>query len=647
MEEHLFLCGLSPAQRAAYDGGTRLQINGADENVILKIEEIRKKYVTNVPDVLTDLLEIAGYVFAADNSVTRGGPAFRNMGSDWRRSFRLVIGVRELERWSTTEMRRALRDLLSFISDDSWQLQFVKLENPKKWPDYFDFSRNNDEPGASNIVLFSGGLDSLAGAVHELKHSNQRIVLVSHKSSPIAINRQTELARELRKRNGKRVFHVPVRVNMTKQQPAIEDTQRTRGFLFTAIAAVVAHLEGAHRIRLYENGIMSVNLPISTQVVGTRATRTTHPHSLKLLEKLIRLMQGGETTIDNPFIWMTKSEVVQVLRDPADRNLIAQSISCSNTREMTKMHWHCGTCAQCLQRRIGTLGADLGEADPKEEYAIDMLTGPRDSVESLQMAIDMIRSALEFRRLSDEGFTHRFAGEFSRLNVSFAGVTQAEAARNFVDLFRRHGNTVRNVLIDAAKANAEGLIDRTLPANCLVRIAVDQPDWEPESAPLPGPVAAVVEPSDTHIDYTGTTEVQLAVETRERRKWILIDGLPPIKGSTSFRLLSYLVALYLDDQRLPKRAENHQFATPETLVELGAATLIQNCGVFWLRAGSLPSLFSGEPMGTGATYSATASRCMRILSMPIRPRKYDGTSAVTLTRSRLGLASWVTAMVVL
>ena len=384
------------------------------------------------------------------------------------------------------EMRRALRDLLSFISDDSWQLQFVKLENPKKWPDYFDFSRNNDEPGASNIVLFSGGLNSLAGAVHELKHSNQRIVLVSHKSSPIAINRQTELARELRKRNGKRVFHVPVRVNMTKQQPAIEDTQRTRGFLFTAIAAVVAHLEGAHRIRLYENGIMSVNLPISTQVVGTRATRTTHPHFLKLLEKLIRLMQGGETTIDNPFIWMTKSEVVQVLRDPADRNLIAQSISCSNTREMTKMHWHCGTCAQCLQRRIGTLGADLGEADPKEGYAIDMLTGPRDSVESLQMAIDMIRSALEFRRLSDEGFTHRFAGEFSRLNVSFAGVTQAEAARNFVDLFRRHGNTVRNVLIDAAKANAEGLIDRTLPANCLVRIAVDQPGLGAGICPLAG-----------------------------------------------------------------------------------------------------------------------------------------------------------------
>ena len=55
MQEHLFLCGLSPAQRGFYDDGKRLQINGADENVVLKIEEIRRKYVTTVPDVLTDL----------------------------------------------------------------------------------------------------------------------------------------------------------------------------------------------------------------------------------------------------------------------------------------------------------------------------------------------------------------------------------------------------------------------------------------------------------------------------------------------------------------------------------------------------------------------------------------------------------------
>jgi hypothetical protein len=283
MAEHLFLCGLSPAQHAAFRGGTHLQINA---NVILKIEDIRKKYLANLPDLLTDLLEIAAYVFAADNSITRGGPAFRNMGSDWRRSFRLIVAVRAPDCWNSPDVLQALRSLLGFLSDDSWQFQFLLVEEPAPPSSYFDLRHSNDEPGASNIILFSGGLDSLAGAVDELRNTNQRIVLVSHNSSPIATNRQNTLARLLREQHGNRVFHVPVRVNMTQQQPAIEHTQRTRSFLFTAIAAVVANLERAHRIRLFENGIMSVNLPISTQVVGTRATRTTHPHSLRLLERL-------------------------------------------------------------------------------------------------------------------------------------------------------------------------------------------------------------------------------------------------------------------------------------------------------------------------------------------------------------------------
>ena len=397
MAEHHFLCGLSPSQEAVYGGGTRLQINGHNANVDLKIGDIRKKYLADLPDVLTDLLEIAAYVFAVDNSVTRGGPAFRNMGRDWRRSLSLIIAVRAPDRWNASDMLHSLGSLLGFLSDDFWQFQFVIAEDAPPPRSYFDLSHNNEEPGASIVILFSGGLDSLAGAVHELRNANQRIVLVSHNSSTKVAHRQNELARLLRVRHGNRVFHVPVRVNMTRQVRAVEHTQRTRSFLFAAIAAVIANLEHAHRIRFFENGVMSVNLPISTQVVGTRATRTTHPLSLKLLERLVSLVQADDITIDNPFIWKTKAEVVEVLGAAADRALIAKSLSCSRTREITKMHTHCGTCAQCLQRRIGTLGAGFGDADPEGDYAVDMLLGARENNEDRPMAIDMIRSALEFR----------------------------------------------------------------------------------------------------------------------------------------------------------------------------------------------------------------------------------------------------------
>ena len=96
-----------------------------------------------------------------------------------------------------------------------------------------------------------------------------------------------------------------------------EHTQRSRSFLLAAMATVAAQLERSDRVRFYENGIMSVNLPISTQVVGTRASRSTHPRSLMLLEDLARLVGLRDVKIDNPFIWKTKVEVVQELNDRA------------------------------------------------------------------------------------------------------------------------------------------------------------------------------------------------------------------------------------------------------------------------------------------------------------------------------------------
>ena len=69
MREHLFLCGLTDAQCAGYDGeGIRLSMQGASKNVRLKVENLRNLLIEVEPSALTDLLEIAAYVFRADNS---------------------------------------------------------------------------------------------------------------------------------------------------------------------------------------------------------------------------------------------------------------------------------------------------------------------------------------------------------------------------------------------------------------------------------------------------------------------------------------------------------------------------------------------------------------------------------------------------
>ena len=58
----------------------------------------------------------------------------------------------------------------------------------------------------------------------------------------------------------------------------------------------------------------SLNLPVSPQVLGGRASRTTHPKVLDAFERLFRELFQPEFVVDNPFQWMTKADVLSELR---------------------------------------------------------------------------------------------------------------------------------------------------------------------------------------------------------------------------------------------------------------------------------------------------------------------------------------------
>jgi len=178
--DHLFLCGLCPAQRTGYEGGRELQLHGPKKNLRLQLDDIRRRLFEVEPELLTDLVEIATYVFGTDNLVSRGGDTFKNMGEAWRRAFRLVIAVRQAGIWKEPQHLHALCEVLRFLSEDSWDFEFVAREDPPSIQGYLNFAKAEAE-GASGatIVLFSGGLDSFAGAVHELVASDRHIVLLS------------------------------------------------------------------------------------------------------------------------------------------------------------------------------------------------------------------------------------------------------------------------------------------------------------------------------------------------------------------------------------------------------------------------------------------------------------------------------------
>ena len=571
MPDHLFLCGLSPTQRTAYEGGRELHLHGSRKNLRLEVDDIRGRLSEVEPKLLTDLVEIASYVFAADNLVSRGGDVLRNMGKAWRRRFRLVIAVRQPGIWKEPQHLHALCTALQFLSEDNWDFEFISLEKPPSIQTYLTFTDVDVEKAAgTTIVLFSGGLDSFAGAVHELLEGNQHVVLLSRRLGGMTDSRQRELASELKQRHPRWITFTPVKAGLTDEARAVEHTQRTRSFLLTAMALVAAEMEQAKLIRFYENGIMSVNLPISTQVVGARSSRSTHPRALALLQNLCRLLSQRDIVIENPFILKTKVEVVMGLLDKPEEDAIRHTLSCSCTRDMTIYKPHCGACAQCLHRRIATLGAGASEADPTASYATDLLLGPREPGVDRTMAVDIVRSALEFRRLSEESFATRFAGEFAWLTMSFPAIAPDEVARKFVALFRRHGEAVRSIFTKAAANHASDLIDHTLPDSCLLQMVIRSPDINIDQGPIVSPSPGPAREFAVSQETTGQGIILVAIDDVGKR--ILIDGIVPLTASMEFRLVSTLVRLHREDRESERAPENYRSISAEDLAKAVSTT---------------------------------------------------------------------------
>jgi hypothetical protein len=158
------------------------------------------------------------------------------------------------------------------------------------------------------VILFSGGLDSLAGTVDALIGSGKKLALVSHQSSTMIAAKQRSLLTDLRERaKPGSVFSIPVGINKGNEE-AVEFTQRTRSFMFAALGLVVARMFGLDDLSFYENGVVSINLPIASHVLGARASRTTHPQFLANCTNLFSLLLSRDFALHNPFLWKTKSE---------------------------------------------------------------------------------------------------------------------------------------------------------------------------------------------------------------------------------------------------------------------------------------------------------------------------------------------------
>lgn len=448
-----FACGLAPrALKSAVE--VRLAVRGAKANIALRVEELLAKLGAPIPPRLADLLEIAGYVAAADSHVSRGDADGRDVGAAWRRRMHLRVAVRDIEFWRAAQVADALRETLAFVSDDHVTFAFERMRRLPSEPSFHRIVSAEEAFRVDRVVAFSGGLDSYAGAVESALGDAKRVALFTlrtggNKLGPTQelLARSVERAVLERGLQGK-VFQFPLAFSRQGDDLDVERSQRTRSFVIAAAGSAVAQCLGVDALHFYENGIVSVNLPISAQLIGTRASRTTHPRTLELLSRLLTLVMARPFRVENPFLFCTKADVVRVIARHGLSEEIARTVSCGDTVHMTTASPHCGMCSQCIDRRLGVIAADCEADDPPSIYRNDVLLASRTGTD-LAGAEGYYRRARDIRALDERGFYAQY-GEATRAISPLPGRT-AENARRLFDLHRRHAAEVLGALDHAGR----------------------------------------------------------------------------------------------------------------------------------------------------------------------------------------------------
>ncbi len=471
----LILCNGAqlPKNDPLRDGRYCVEFNtqGKRPNVNLQVDDVAQKFSEHLTPRLQDLLEVATYVYVADCATKRSGGKWTADDSlePWERDHKFVIGVRDLAFWNGPEIKDLLIDTLQHLSDDTYAFEFCEYKQRKgNQQPYLNFGTDPDWPfyNAERVIMFSGGLDSLAGVV-ETATQGTNLVLVSHRPVSIQSSRQAALYDRIKKAFPPvKIIHVPVWINKT-ETISKEFTQRTRSFLYSALGAIVATSVNASGVRFFENGVVSLNFPVAGEVIGARASRTTHPKTLFDFERLYSLVLGRKFVVDNPFIYRTKKEVLETIVRHRQTDLIPYSCSCAHQGPFSsKTKWHCGWCSQCIDRRFAIVAAGLQDHEDSFDYKIDVFTGERKEAYQQNMAIGYVRHATELAKMKAEDIATRFNREIS---AAFPYCPdRSKAPQLLIDLHQRHAMAIQFVLADQLKSHVNGIIDGTVPAKSLL-----------------------------------------------------------------------------------------------------------------------------------------------------------------------------------
>lgn len=282
-----------------------------------------------------DFLSLALAVVSCDFGVKR-----KDSPDGWTRIIDLEVSVSNPEKYN--ENKKLIEDFLAFLSTDLWRITFIR--------NGFSEVISNPRPKvkASCISLISGGLDSLVGAI-DLVAKNETPFFVSQ-IVPGDRQKQTDFVKSL-----KGQFE-HLQINHSFRSPlGLEPSQRARSIIFLSYGVIASTLiakSSKHKkTKLYvcENGLISINAPLTEARMGSLSTRTTHPYFLSKFQRLIDSL-GFQVEIKNPYQFQTKGQMLSKCKNQVLLKKFAH-LSTSCGRYARNGYNHCGRCIPCLIRR--------------------------------------------------------------------------------------------------------------------------------------------------------------------------------------------------------------------------------------------------------------------------------------------------------
>lgn len=327
----------------------------------------------NLPPLFADWLDIALFAYLSDRASLRRSKGRPDYPDQWGRSIRLRVPVRDASIWNRPRVRESLTTLLSWMTDDEWEFEFVA--DPSRLvaaQQQYLFDWLGALP--RRVCLFSGGLDSLAGAVRDLTAvPSHHHILVSGCTSGRQQHQQGKQVAELRQAFSKEITHllVPYGIRARSDGQAEERSQRARGFVHLSLGAVTAKLCGLPQLHLTENGIGAINLPYNAGQVGSANSRAVHPVTLKLMEEFVAAATEEPFAIENLGLFSTKGELCATPALARLAHIIKETFTCDGFPNRVENKPQCGRCTSCLLRRQALDYAGLSSADPSDHYVHD------------------------------------------------------------------------------------------------------------------------------------------------------------------------------------------------------------------------------------------------------------------------------------